>query len=166
MVSLAVFLLFAMAGFLIYSTTSDIVFNHHINYSEELLLYMLALSVYIMLSVASKRNMHIRTDFFLKRLVGDKQANHLSSAIENLLGLGIGIFLIYWAYDWWYGFYHNRHDAGWHLEAYLPLWFHYTIARMTPLIGLSILSFFYFERLINQIFKPYARSQERLFQVK
>jgi TRAP-type C4-dicarboxylate transport system permease small subunit len=88
----------------------------------------------------------------MELLLGPEKAKRVWTVIENVLGLGIGIFLSYAAYTW-LDISRDMGSISWSAAGFsYPQW----VTRIVPTIGLCLLAFFYLERNIRMIISFFA----------
>ncbi|UCG82606.1 MAG: TRAP transporter small permease subunit [Dehalococcoidia bacterium] len=144
----AVFLLLAMFGFMLYSIIARYAANRPLIWSEELLSFFFSYSIFIILGAVVRSDQHIRIGFFLEKIAGEQRAKHIWTTLENLIGLGVTAFFAYTAYQWTATSYTTGEKEFTHfIENFYPVW----TGKVLPTVGMCFLSFFYFERCIKQL---------------
>ncbi|UCC60772.1 MAG: TRAP transporter small permease [Dehalococcoidia bacterium] len=144
----SVLMLIGMAGIMFLSTIFRYLLDSPWKWSEEALVYMLAWSIFILMGSVARQYGHVRISFFIDRIMGSPdKAQRLSNVMENIIGLGIGIFLAYSAFRWM-NFSREMGAIVWSAAGFTyAQW----LTRIVPTLGLCLLSFFYLERSIRML---------------
>jgi TRAP-type C4-dicarboxylate transport system permease small subunit len=123
---------------------------------EEVLVYLMAWMMFILIGPIARQRAHIRIGFLIERITGSpSKAESISSAMENIIGLGIGIFFAYAAVRWM----NISREMGiivWSATGVsYPQW----LTRIVPMLGLCLMAFFYLERSIRMILHSVVRAR-------
>ncbi|MFC1994367.1 TRAP transporter small permease [Chloroflexota bacterium] len=145
--SFGVVIVLAMMGITFISVVLRYLFNQPISWTEFVLGYMLAWSIFLLMGSVTRKDDHIRMSFVIERLFGENKARKISTTVENVFGLGISAFFFFHGYRWVL----NSYRAGlaeWTSAGFTyPVW----IVRIVAPIGLGLVTLFYLERCIKQI---------------
>ncbi|MFC1963047.1 TRAP transporter small permease [Chloroflexota bacterium] len=144
---IVVFFLIVMATLMFVVTVVRYFVVISFGWTEEVLGFLLAWSVFLLIGAAARRGEHIRVGFFLERFLGENRAKNVSTVVENVVGLAACSYFTWYGCKWviW-GFRHGLESwsAG---GFYYALWIPWIIVP----IGLGLISFFYLERCIGQL---------------
>ncbi|MFC1926673.1 TRAP transporter small permease [Chloroflexota bacterium] len=152
-----ILLLIGMTGLTFVSVISRYVFNKPIVGTEDLMGFMVAWSVLILLGSVSRRDRHIRMTFFITKLLGEERAKKVWITVENLCGLGLCSYFFWQGLRWVL----NTYNAGLFKQAAAfnyPMW---TVRVIAPL-ALGLAALFYLERCIRQISNIVANRRNRM----
>jgi TRAP-type C4-dicarboxylate transport system permease small subunit len=153
----SVLMLIAMVGIMFLSTIFRYLLNSPWKWSEEALVFMLAWSIFILLGTVARRDEHVRIGFVMELLLGPEKAKRVWTVIENVLGLGVGIFLAYAGYTW-LDISRDMGSISWSAAGFsYPQW----VTRIVPTLGLSLLAFFYLERNTRMIIAFFAARRSK-----
>lgn len=144
----SILMLIGMVLIMFVSTVFRYIVELPMKWSEEALMFMLAWSIFILMGSVARRDEHVRIGFVMEWVMGSpEKARRVWNVLENVIGLGISIFLAYAAYRWL----NISRDMGsivWSAAGFsYPQW----LTRIVPTLGLFLLSFFYFERNIRML---------------
>ncbi len=147
-VLVSVLMLVGMAGVMFLATIFRYILDRPWQWPEEVLVYLMAWSVFILVGPVARQNAHVRLGFVLERIISSpSKAQMISSALENVIGLGIGIFLAYAAVRWM----NISREMGTIVWSATGHSYAQWLTRIVPMIGLCLLAFFYLERSIRML---------------
>ena len=145
--SVAIVLLIGMWGLLLLNAISRWIEHESIAKPVELVGFMLAWTIFVMMGPVAKLDKHIKVTHFSVLLLGEKRGLMFTHIVESAAGLSFSIFMSIHAYRWILWTFHEdkQYDSafGWGY----PLW----IIRLGLFLGFTFLSFFYFERIVKLI---------------
>jgi TRAP-type C4-dicarboxylate transport system permease small subunit len=123
-------------------------FSISYSWQEHFIVLMLAWSIFIVVGSSTRSNDHIMIGFLIEKMAGsEERAARIRTALDNVIGLGITIFVT-WALYRWTSFSRSLgsdvyvQDVG-----YYPEW----IRRVPVVAGMGLVSFFYVERIVRQL---------------
>ncbi|MFC1994216.1 TRAP transporter small permease [Chloroflexota bacterium] len=156
---LAVFFLVSVTGLVFINTVLRPITVLPMIWLEDIAMYVVAWSVFILLGAVARRDEHIRVGFFAEKLLGEQRAKSLWTTLENVVGLGFACFLTYHSYRYVV----NTYEM--HTIRYVGTSFSYAlwIPRIVVPLGAGILAVLYLERTLRQLrsFKAARRSERQ-----
>ncbi|MFC1974342.1 TRAP transporter small permease [Chloroflexota bacterium] len=156
-VGLGIFMLFVTVGLIFVNSSARVIVILPAGWIEDVVVFMVAWSVFLMLGPVAKRDEHIRVGFLVSRVLGEKKAETVWTAVENIIGLGFASLFAFYGYEWVVFSYDQ------HLIRYSPggFWYAVWIVRIAVPLGMSILAFLYLERTIRQLMLFITRRRNR-----
>jgi len=144
----SILMLIGMTGIMFLSTIFRYILDSPWKWSEEALVYMLSWSIFILMGSVARKHEHVRISFFIDRVMGSPdKAQRVSNVLENIVGLGISIFLAYAAFRWL----NLSREMGAIVWSATGHTYAEWLTRIVPTLGLCLLSFFYLERSIRML---------------
>ncbi|OGO02028.1 MAG: hypothetical protein A2Y59_05415 [Chloroflexi bacterium RBG_13_52_14] len=144
----SVLMLIGMSGIMFLGTILRYLFHSPWKWPEEVVVYMFAWSIFILMGAVARQYGHVRISFFIDHVMGSPdKAQRISNVVENIIGLGISIFLAYAAFRWM----NFSREMGVVLWSATGLRYGQWLVRIVPMLGLFLLSFFYLERSIRML---------------
>jgi TRAP-type C4-dicarboxylate transport system permease small subunit len=154
---LSVTMLILMVSIMFLATIFRYILESPWKWSEEALVYLMAWSIFILMGSVARQNQHVRIGFLMERIMGGpKRAELVSSALENIIGVCIGIFLAYAAVRWT----NTSREMGTIVWSATGVSYSQWLVRIIPTTGLCLLSLFYLERSIRMLISL-VRSRRR-----
>ena len=140
--------LIGMAGVMFFATVLRYLFDFPLPWSEEVLRYMMAWSILLLIGVVARRDEHIRFNFFAEKLFGQSRAPQVWAFLENLFGLVTMGFLSWVGFKYfWYAYTLGFRTPNTALPWKYPFW----VVQIVFFIGMILTGLFYLERLVKQI---------------